>query len=139
VQGDRALHAAEGRAGCRLEGLHIENGAAELIVISLQALLNDFDELLRPAPDYPLWTASASRAVGSPVYYTCNEQNNGCRDPDDVRGKRTEMQAFPRRPYMSMYWYSLQIPYRTVTGKREGVRRQSWRCWVLAHSYVYRS
>jgi alanine-synthesizing transaminase len=63
----------QGIAGVTLEDIYLGNGASELIVMALNALLNDGDELLLPSPDYPLWTAAASLAGGVPVHYACDE------------------------------------------------------------------
>ena len=58
----------QGIAGVTLDDIYLGNGASELIVMATQALLNDGDELLLPAPDYPLWTAATSLAGGVPVH-----------------------------------------------------------------------
>ncbi|MFY8238707.1 MAG: aminotransferase class I/II-fold pyridoxal phosphate-dependent enzyme, partial [Ilumatobacteraceae bacterium] len=63
------------------------NGASELIQIALNALLDEGDEVLIPAPDYPLWTASASLAGGKPMHYLCNEEDGWNPDLDDIRSK----------------------------------------------------
>jgi len=62
-----------GIAGVDVDDIWIGNGVSELITMSLQALLDDGDELLIPAPDYPLWTAACSLAGGRPVHYRCLE------------------------------------------------------------------
>jgi len=69
------------------EEIYIGNGASELISISMQALLNDGDEILIPMPDYPLWTAAATLSGGKPVHYMCDEQSNWYPDMDDIRAK----------------------------------------------------
>jgi len=69
------------------EEVYIGNGASELISISMQALLNDGDEILIPMPDYPLWTAAATLSGGKPVHYMCDEQSNWYPDIDDIRAK----------------------------------------------------
>jgi alanine-synthesizing transaminase len=63
------------------------NGASELIQIALNALLDEGDEVLIPAPDYPLWTASASLAGGKPMHYLCNEEDGWNPDLNDIRSK----------------------------------------------------
>ncbi|MEY3266796.1 MAG: hypothetical protein RJA15_1242 [Actinomycetota bacterium] len=63
------------------------NGASELIQIALNALLDEGDEVLIPAPDYPLWTASASLAGGKAIHYLCNEDDGWNPDLDDIRSK----------------------------------------------------
>ena len=79
----------QGVAGVTLDDIYLGNGASDLIVMATTALLNDGDELLVPAPDYPLWTASASLAGGKPVHYLCNEDNGWMPSLDDIRAKIT--------------------------------------------------
>ena len=59
--------------GVTVDDVYLGNGASELITLSMNALLNTGDEILVPAPDYPLWTASISLAGGTPVHYVCDE------------------------------------------------------------------
>lgn len=66
------------------------NGVSELIQLSLNALLDSGDEVLIPAPDYPLWTASTSLAGGTPVHYLCDEENEWNPNLDDIRSKITK-------------------------------------------------
>ena len=73
-----------------VEDIYIGNGVSELIVMSMQGLLNDTDEMLIPSPDYPLWTAAVSLAGGNPVHYVCDEQAGWIPDIDDMRSKITE-------------------------------------------------
>jgi len=73
-----------------LEDIYIGNGVSELIVMSMQGLLNDNDEMLIPSPDYPLWTAAVSLAGGNPVHYVCDEQADWFPDIEDIRSKITE-------------------------------------------------
>ncbi len=75
--------------GIDLDDIYIGNGASELIVMAMQALLNDGDEVLIPAPDYPLWTAAVSLSSGRPVHYICDEANGWLPDLDDIRAKIT--------------------------------------------------
>ncbi len=77
-------------ANVSVEDIYIGNGVSELIVMSMQGLLNDTDEMLIPAPDYPLWTAAVSLAGGNPVHYLCDEQAGWVPDIDDIRSKITE-------------------------------------------------
>ena len=63
------------------------NGVSELIQLALNALLDQGDEVLIPAPDYPLWTASTSLAGGRPVHYLCDEDNEWNPNLDDIRSK----------------------------------------------------
>jgi alanine-synthesizing transaminase len=79
----------QGIAGVTLEDIYLGNGASELIAMALNALLDDGDELLVPAPDYPLWTAATSLSGGKPVHYICNEDNGWMPDLDDIRRKIT--------------------------------------------------
>ncbi len=76
-------------AGVGLEDIFIGNGASELIVMSMQGLLNTGDEVLVPAPDYPLWTAAVSLAGGAPKHYLCDEAADWQPDLADMRAKIT--------------------------------------------------
>jgi alanine-synthesizing transaminase len=76
-------------AGVGMDDIFIGNGASELIVMAMQGLLNSGDEVLVPAPDYPLWTAAVTLAGGTPRHYLCDEQNGWMPDLDDMRGKIT--------------------------------------------------
>ncbi|WP_312265873.1 pyridoxal phosphate-dependent aminotransferase [Neisseria sp.] len=67
--------------------VYIGNGVSELITMSMQALLNDGDEILIPAPDYPLWTAAATLAGGAVRHYLCDEEAGWFPDLDDIRAK----------------------------------------------------
>ncbi len=73
--------------GVGIEDIYIGNGVSELIVMSMNALLNPGDEVLVPAPDYPLWTAAVSLSSGTPVHYLCDEANGWLPDLDDIRSK----------------------------------------------------
>jgi len=79
----------QGIAGVTLEDIYLGNGASELIAMATNALLDDGDELLLPAPDYPLWTAVTSLSGGKPVHYLCDEANQWMPDLDDIRAKIT--------------------------------------------------
>lgn len=72
-----------------VDDIWLGNGVSELITLSLQAMLDDGDEVLVPAPDYPLWTASTSLAGGRPVHYLCDEAAGWLPDIDDIRAKIT--------------------------------------------------
>ena len=76
-------------AGVGLEDIFIGNGASELIVMSMQGLLNTDDEVLVPAPDYPLWTAAVTLAGGTPRHYMCDEQAGWLPDIADINSKIT--------------------------------------------------
>ena len=75
--------------GVGIEDIYLGNGVSELIVMSMQALLNNGDEVLVPAPDYPLWTAAVSLSGGNPVHYLCDEQANWWPDLADIKAKIT--------------------------------------------------
>ncbi|MEN9628895.1 MAG: hypothetical protein RJA10_2122 [Pseudomonadota bacterium] len=72
-----------------VDDVYLGNGASELIVMSLNALLDDGDEILVPAPDYPLWTAAVSLSGGTPVHYVCDEGSDWMPDVADIRRKIT--------------------------------------------------
>ncbi|RDH84426.1 MAG: aminotransferase [endosymbiont of Galathealinum brachiosum] len=72
-----------------VDDIFIGNGVSELIVMSMQALLNNEDEMLIPAPDYPLWTAAVSLSGGKPVHYLCDEENDWQPDIADIESKIT--------------------------------------------------
>lgn len=76
--------------GVSVDDIYIGNGVSELIMISLQALLNNGDEVLIPAPDYPLWTAGTTLAGGRAVHYLCDEQANWFPDIADIKSKITK-------------------------------------------------
>ncbi len=83
---------------CQLRGIpnvtmndiYTGNGVSELINLCMQALLNNGDEILIPAPDYPLWTATATLSGGKVVHYICDEQSEWYPDMDDIRSKITD-------------------------------------------------
>ena len=75
--------------GVTLDDIFIGNGVSELIIMAMQALLNDGDEVLLPAPDYPLWTAAVSLAGGKAVHYLCDEENDWSPNLADIRAKIT--------------------------------------------------
>ena len=70
-----------------VDDIWLGNGVSELITMSLQAMLDDGDEVLVPAPDYPLWTASTQLAGGRPVHYLCDESQGWQPDLDDLESK----------------------------------------------------
>ncbi|MEJ6606003.1 MAG: pyridoxal phosphate-dependent aminotransferase [Burkholderiaceae bacterium] len=72
-----------------VDDVYLGNGASELITMSMNALLNAGDEILVPAPDYPLWTASVSLSGGTPVHYLCDEQAEWAPDMADMARKIT--------------------------------------------------
>ena len=80
----------KGIPGVMMNDIYTGNGVSELINLSMQALLDDGDEVLIPAPDYPLWTACATLAGGKAVHYICDEQADWNPDIDDIRKKITD-------------------------------------------------
>ena len=72
-----------------MDDIYTGNGVSELITMSMQGLLDYGDEILVPAPDYPLWTASVTLAGGTAVHYICDEQSDWMPDIDDIRKKVT--------------------------------------------------
>ncbi|MFF1792911.1 pyridoxal phosphate-dependent aminotransferase [Kitasatospora sp. NPDC058263] len=81
---ERGLH------GLTVEDVFLGNGVSELIQLAMTALLDDGDEVLVPAPDYPLWTASVSLAGGTAVHYRCDEQSEWYPDLADLEAKVTD-------------------------------------------------
>ncbi len=79
----------KGIADVTVDDIYIGNGASELIVMSMQGLLNNGDEVLVPMPDYPLWTAAVSLAGGTPRHYLCDDANGWLPSLDDIRAKIT--------------------------------------------------
>ena len=73
-----------------IEDIFLGNGASELIVMAMQALLNNGDEILVPAPDYPLWTAAVNLAGGKARHYLCDEQSDWFPDVADIKSKITD-------------------------------------------------
>ncbi len=78
-----------GVRGVGINDIYLGNGVSELIVMAMQALLNNGDEVLVPAPDYPLWTAAVTLAGGKAVHYLCDEQADWYPDIDDIKSKIT--------------------------------------------------
>ncbi|MDO5653203.1 MAG: pyridoxal phosphate-dependent aminotransferase [Brachymonas sp.] len=79
----------QGIEGVTLDDIYLGNGASDLIVMATNALLDEGDELLLPAPDYPLWTAATSLSGGTPVHYMCDEANGWMPDLADMAAKIT--------------------------------------------------
>ncbi|MFJ2988808.1 pyridoxal phosphate-dependent aminotransferase [Collimonas sp. NPDC087041] len=73
--------------GVTIDDIYLGNGASELIVMSMNALLNTGDEVLVPSPDYPLWTAAVSLSGGTPRHYICDEQAGWFPDIEDIKKK----------------------------------------------------
>jgi alanine-synthesizing transaminase len=85
------MHYTQGKkiAGVQIDDIFIGNGVSELIVMAMQALLNNGDQILVPAPDYPLWTAAVSLSGGTPRHYLCDEQSGWLPDLKDIENKIT--------------------------------------------------
>jgi alanine-synthesizing transaminase len=79
----------KGVQGVTLDDIYTGNGVSELIVLAMNALLNNGDEVLVPAPDYPLWTAAVSLSGGTPIHYLCDESKEWAPDLADLRSKIT--------------------------------------------------
>ncbi len=78
-----------GMTGVAINDVFIGNGVSELIMLAMQALLNEGDEVLVPSPDYPLWTTSVAFCGGKPVHYRCDEANGWNPDLADIEAKVT--------------------------------------------------
>ncbi|OBT16034.1 aminotransferase [Vibrio sp. UCD-FRSSP16_10] len=79
----------QGLLSLDVEDVYMGNGVSELIVMAMQALLDNGDEMLVPAPDYPLWSAAVSLSGGTPVHYICDEQSDWFPDLEDIKAKIT--------------------------------------------------
>lgn len=77
----------KGIPNVQMDDIYTGNGASELIVLAMQGLLNEGDEILIPAPDYPLWTAAVNLAGGTAVHYICDEEADWYPDLQDIKGK----------------------------------------------------
>ena len=105
--------------GVTLDDIYLGNGASELIVMATNALLDNGDELLLPAPDYPLWTAAASLSGGTPVHYQCDEANGWMPNIDDIRAKITPrtkgiVVINPNNPTGALYSEALLLEIVTI-------------------------
>ena len=79
----------KGIDGVQINDIYLGNGVSDLILLSMEAFLDNGDEILVPAPDYPLWTAAICLAGGKPVHYICDEQSEWYPDLDDLESKIT--------------------------------------------------
>jgi alanine-synthesizing transaminase len=84
-----AYHQGKGINGLSVDDVYIGNGVSELIELTMKGLLNNGDEILIPAPDYPLWTAAVNLAGGTAVHYRCDEQSDWAPDLRDLERKIT--------------------------------------------------
>ncbi|MFJ5935103.1 pyridoxal phosphate-dependent aminotransferase [Streptomyces sp. NPDC093071] len=73
-----------------VDDVFLGNGVSELVSMAVQALLEDGDEVLIPAPDFPLWTAATTLAGGKAVHYLCDESADWYPDLDDMASKITD-------------------------------------------------
>ena len=80
----------KGIPNIEIDDIYLGNGVSELIVMAMQGMLNNGDEVLIPAPDYPLWTAAVSLCSGTPVHYRCDEENDWQPDLQDIESKINE-------------------------------------------------
>ena len=108
--------------GVTIDDIYIGNGASELIVMGMNALLNAGDEVLVPAPDYPLWTAAVSLSGGKPVHYICDESVGWMPDIEDIKRKITSntkaiVVINPNNPTGALY--PLEVLQRIVDVARE--------------------
>ncbi len=83
-------HYQQKLSNLHFENIFIGNGVSELILMSMQALLNDGDEILIPSPDYPLWTAAVNLSGGKSIHYRCVEEDNWQPDLEDIKAKITK-------------------------------------------------
>jgi len=98
----------KGIQGVTVDDVYLGNGASELIQMAISALVNDGDEILIPAPDFPLYTAVVGLSGGKPVHYVCDEQAGWLPDLDDIRAKITPrtrgiMVCNPNNPTGALY------------------------------------
>jgi alanine-synthesizing transaminase len=111
-------------AGVGMDDIFIGNGASELITLSMQGLLNVGDEVLVPAPDYPLWTAAVTLAGGTPRHYLCNEQDDWMPDLKDMRSKispntRAIVLINPNNPTGALYSDELLLEIVDIARKHQ--------------------
>ena len=112
----------KGIQGVTLDDIYTGNGVSELIVMAMNALLNNGDEVLVPAPDYPLWTAAVSLSGGTPVHYLCDESKEWAPDLADLRKKITPLTKAivvinPNNPTGAIY--SKEVLAELITIARE--------------------
>lgn len=110
--------------GVDIDDIYLGNGVSELIVMAMQALLNNGDEVLVPAPDYPLWTAAVSLGGGNPIHYVCDEQSDWFPDINDIEQKITaKTRALiiinPNNPTGSVYSPDLLLDIIRVARKHK--------------------
>ncbi len=111
-------------AGVGIDDVYLGNGVSELIAIATQALLDDGDEVLIPAPDYPLWTAAVSLGGGDAVHYRCDEADNWFPDTADIEAKitprtRALVVINPNNPTGAVYSRDLLLELVEVARRHE--------------------
>ena len=114
----------QGIAGVTMDDIYLGNGASDLIGMAANALLSEGDEMLVPAPDYPLWTAVTSLSGGEPVHYLCDEANGWMPDLADIRAKITPktrgiVVINPNNPTGAMYSDELLRGIVTIAREHE--------------------
>lgn len=110
--------------GIATQDVFIGNGVSEMIMMAMQALLNTGDEVLLPAPDYPLWTAAVSLSSGTPVHYRCDENAGWFPDIEDIKSKITpQTKAIvlinPNNPTGAVYSKELLLEIIAVAREHE--------------------
>lgn len=105
-----------------VDDIYIGNGVSELIVMAMQGLLNNGDEVLIPAPDYPLWTASVALSGGEPIHYKCDEENQWFPNIADMESKINEntraiVLINPNNPTGSVYSKEVLLDVLTLAKK----------------------
>ena len=108
-----------------INDIYTGNGVSELIVMSMQGLLDDGDEILVPAPDYPLWTAAVTLAGGKAVHYMCDEQNEWNPDIEDIKKKITKATKGiiiinPNNPTGALYSEEILLEIADIA-RKEGI------------------
>jgi alanine-synthesizing transaminase len=114
----------KGIKNVEIDDVYLGNGASELIVLSMQALINNGDEVLIPAPDYPLWTAAVSLSGGNPVHYICDEQSDWYPDIEDIKSKITGktrgiVLINPNNPTGAVYPKEIQLSILEIAREHE--------------------
>ena len=114
----------KGIKGVTVDDVYLGNGASELIQIAISALLNDGDEVLIPAPDFPLYTAVVGLSGGKPVHYICDEQAGWMPDVADMRAKitprtRAIMVCNPNNPTGALYSDALLLEIIEIARQHE--------------------
>ena len=114
----------QGVKGVTLDDVYLGNGVSELITMSMNALLNDGDEVLIPSPDYPLYTAVVGLSSGTPVHYLCDEQSEWMPDVADIERKITSRTkgiviVNPNNPTGALYPDSVLLQIIEIARKHE--------------------